>query len=102
MLLVQRGKGRGGGRGGVIIGVVLYLHTELLQGRNHPFAYVKGFFEVGGASALSQSRRLDRHWRNARVLSSHNPMIYRAKLVGSALLHGGHEARQYTVGAAKI
>lgn len=59
-------------------------------------------FEVGGDSALSQGRRLDRHWRNARVLSSHNPMISRAKLVGSALLHGGHEARQYTVGTAKI
>lgn len=57
-------------------------------------------FEVGGASAVNQGRGLDRHWRNARVLASHNPLIYRAKLVGSAVLHGGHEARQYTVGQA--
>ena len=31
----------------MIIGVVLYLHTELLQGGNHSFSDMKGFFEVG-------------------------------------------------------
>src|SRR5699024_9377563 len=39
-------------------------------------------FEVGGASATSQTRALDRHWRNARVLASHNPLIYRARILG--------------------
>src|SRR5690606_4514951 len=34
-------------------------------------------FEVGGASASSAARRLDRHWRNARTLASHNPAILR-------------------------
>ncbi|MEA3129759.1 MAG: alkanesulfonate monooxygenase, partial [Paraburkholderia sp.] len=28
-------------------------------------------FEVGGASATSETRRFDRYWRNARVLASH-------------------------------
>jgi alkylation response protein AidB-like acyl-CoA dehydrogenase len=45
-------------------------------------------FEVGGASAVSQTRQLDRHWRNARTLSSHNPAILRERLVGDYLLNG--------------
>lgn len=44
-------------------------------------------FEVGGASATSQSRRLDRHWRNARTLASHNPAIYRERALGNYYLN---------------
>jgi alkylation response protein AidB-like acyl-CoA dehydrogenase len=45
-------------------------------------------FEVGGASAADRSRALDRHWRNARVVASHNPAIYKERLVGEYALHG--------------
>ena len=45
-------------------------------------------FEVGGASATSNSRRLDRHWRNARTLASHNPTIYREQALGDYYLNG--------------
>lgn len=45
-------------------------------------------FEVGGASAASSSLALDRHWRNARVVASHNPAIYKHRLVGERALHG--------------
>ncbi|WP_187976430.1 acyl-CoA dehydrogenase family protein [Mycetocola sp. JXN-3] len=45
-------------------------------------------FEVGGASATARERNLDRHWRNARVLSSHNPVIYQARALGDDLLNG--------------
>lgn len=45
-------------------------------------------FDVGGASATSQSRRLDRHWRNARTLASHNPAIYRERALGNYYLNG--------------
>jgi alkylation response protein AidB-like acyl-CoA dehydrogenase len=45
-------------------------------------------FEVGGASATSESKRLDRHWRNARTVSSHNPAIYRERAIGDYLLNG--------------
>ncbi len=45
-------------------------------------------FEVGGASATSTSRQLDRHWRNARTVSSHNPAIYKSRLIGDYLLNG--------------
>lgn len=55
-------------------------------------------FEVGGASATSESLRLDRHWRNARVLSQHNPVIYRARAVGQQRLTGDHHTTAVTVG----
>ncbi|MDP4334408.1 acyl-CoA dehydrogenase family protein [Curtobacterium sp. A7_M15] len=45
-------------------------------------------FEVGGASAAERTRALDRHWRNARVVASHNPAVYKERLVGEYALHG--------------
>lgn len=45
-------------------------------------------FEVGGASATSEQRRFDRHWRNARTLASHNPAIYRERALGNYYLNG--------------
>jgi alkylation response protein AidB-like acyl-CoA dehydrogenase len=39
-------------------------------------------FDALGASAIGGSKSLDRHWRNARAVSSHNPVVYKAKLVG--------------------
>lgn len=46
------------------------------------------FFEVGGASATQEHRRLDRHWRNARVIASHNPAIQRERALGEYFLLG--------------
>ncbi len=45
-------------------------------------------FEVGGASAVSEALGLDRHWRNARVLASHNPAIHRERMIGDYMLNG--------------
>jgi alkylation response protein AidB-like acyl-CoA dehydrogenase len=45
-------------------------------------------FDVGGASAATKGKNLDRHWRNARTLASHNPAVYKAQLVGAHDLHG--------------
>lgn len=45
-------------------------------------------FEVGGASAASSARRLDRHWRNARTLASHNPAVLREAYLGDYYLNG--------------
>ena len=45
-------------------------------------------FEVGGASATSETLRLDRHWRNARVIASHNPAIQREAAIGAFHLNG--------------
>ena len=45
-------------------------------------------FEVGGASIVSEGLRLDRHWRNARTVSVHNPAIQKARAIGDHLLNG--------------
>lgn len=45
-------------------------------------------FEVGGASAVGEKLALDRHWRNARTIASHNPAIQRARILGDLYLNG--------------
>lgn len=45
-------------------------------------------FDVGGASAGKQSAALDRHWRNIRTIASHNPVPYKARVLGEHALHG--------------
>ncbi|GGF58516.1 putative acyl-CoA dehydrogenase [Azorhizobium oxalatiphilum] len=45
-------------------------------------------FDVGGASAALKTHNLDRHWRNARTLSSHNPRLYKARAIGQLELNG--------------
>lgn len=45
-------------------------------------------FEVGGASAVGLGFGLDRHWRNARTLASHNPARQRARSIGEFELNG--------------
>ena len=44
------------------------------------------FYEVGGASATFTQRALDRHWRNARTIHSHNPVYLRESTLGARLL----------------
>jgi alkylation response protein AidB-like acyl-CoA dehydrogenase len=45
-------------------------------------------FDTGGASATSRTLNLDRHWRNARTVASHNPLAYKAYATGDYLLNG--------------
>ncbi|EIV96279.1 acyl-CoA dehydrogenase family protein [Frankia sp. QA3] len=46
------------------------------------------FFDAASASTTQSALALDRHWRNARTVSSHNPAIYKARTVGHYLVHG--------------
>lgn len=57
-------------------------------------------FEVGGASALGGSLALDRHWRNARALASHNPARYKARIVGDHLVNTTPIVAWWTSGEA--
>ena len=43
--------------------------------------------ELGGASAASRQKGLDRHWRNIRTITLHNPVAYKAVAIGKNLLH---------------
>lgn len=44
-------------------------------------------FDAGGASATSRDENLDRHWRNARTLGSHNAAMYKARAIGDLLIN---------------
>ncbi|MEJ2871231.1 acyl-CoA dehydrogenase family protein [Actinomycetospora sp. OC33-EN08] len=55
-------------------------------------------FEVGGASITSESLRLDRHWRNARTISVHNPLIYKLQSVGDHVLNGSELPYAWSAG----
>ncbi len=57
-------------------------------------------FDVGGATALGESLRLDRHWRNARTLAQHNPAIYKALSVGDILLNDAEPVYYWHTGIA--
>jgi alkylation response protein AidB-like acyl-CoA dehydrogenase len=45
-------------------------------------------FDVGGASATKRVDNLDRHWRNARTITSHNPTVYKARAIGDHFING--------------
>lgn len=45
-------------------------------------------FDVGGASISAAPLGLDRHWRNARTLAVHNPVVYKQQAVGRFELTG--------------
>lgn len=53
--------------------------------------------DVLGASSLSTEIGLDRHWRNARAVASHNPYPFKARLLGDHLLTGA-EPSAFAVG----
>jgi alkylation response protein AidB-like acyl-CoA dehydrogenase len=44
--------------------------------------------QVASGSTLSTERALDRHWRNLKVLASHNPSVYKHQVLGAYELHG--------------
>ncbi|OBF81725.1 acyl-CoA dehydrogenase, partial [Mycobacterium sp. 852002-51759_SCH5129042] len=56
-------------------------------------------FEVGGASITSEDLRLDRHWRNARTISVHNPAVQKARAIGDHLLNGSELPYAWSAGS---
>ena len=55
-------------------------------------------FDALGASAADRANGLDRHWRNARTITSHNPRVYRSRIVGDFAVNGTWPAGAYRVG----
>ena len=45
-------------------------------------------FLTVGASATSTSKALDRHWRNAQTVATHNPIAFRARAIGDWWING--------------
>ncbi len=55
-------------------------------------------FDGLGASATAKDCNLDRHWRNARTVATHNPAIYKARIVGDYEVNGTAPQRLNAVG----
>jgi alkylation response protein AidB-like acyl-CoA dehydrogenase len=55
-------------------------------------------FDALGASATLRSEGLDRYWRNARTLTSHNPRIYKDRIVGDFAVNGTLPPGQWRIG----
>jgi alkylation response protein AidB-like acyl-CoA dehydrogenase len=52
------------------------------------YATAAKLFDAGGASATQAAHNLDRHWRNVRTISTHNPTFLKASAVGDHLVNG--------------
>ncbi len=52
-------------------------------------------YDALGSSAVTTPTQLDRHWRNARTLASHNPRVYKARIIGDWYLNGANPLNVY-------
>ncbi|MDO7902199.1 acyl-CoA dehydrogenase family protein [Pseudomonas sp. K1(2024)] len=55
-------------------------------------------FNALGASSTRITRQLDRHWRNARTAASHNPVIYKERIVGDWEVNGSEPPYVWQIG----
>lgn len=55
-------------------------------------------FNALSASAASREKALDRFWRNARTVSSHNPLIYKEKSIGDWEVNGTEPIYAWQIG----
>ena len=55
-------------------------------------------FDALGASATDRTLALDRHWRNARTVASHNPLVYKERIVGDWAVNGTPPPRFWIAG----
>ncbi|MFT4149153.1 MAG: acyl-CoA dehydrogenase family protein [Paracoccaceae bacterium] len=44
--------------------------------------------DVSSGSGVTTARALDRHWRNIKVISAHNPRVYKERVLGDHYLNG--------------
>jgi alkylation response protein AidB-like acyl-CoA dehydrogenase len=58
-------------------------------------------FDALSASATRSGLGLDRHWRNARTLASHNPRIYKDRIVGDYVVNNTPPPYQWLPGIQK-
>ena len=58
-------------------------------------------FDALGASATARPQALDRHWRNARTVASHNPRILKARVVGAHAVNGTPPPYAWSIGVTR-
>jgi alkylation response protein AidB-like acyl-CoA dehydrogenase len=57
-------------------------------------------FNALGASSASERLALDRHWRNARTVATHNPLVYKARIVGDWSINGTEPPYVWQIGGS--
>lgn len=77
---------------------------EIAQGQDLVFELIiqssGRLFDALGASATLVPNGLDRFWRNARTLATHNPKIYKTRIAGDFAVNGTPAPDQWAVGVA--
>ncbi|MHC2335417.1 hypothetical protein [Bradyrhizobium sp. USDA 4454] len=58
-------------------------------------------FAHAGASLSSEKLAIDRHWRNARTIASHNPAIFKLRAIGAHELNGEQLPYAWSAGVRK-
>ncbi|KAB2970633.1 acyl-CoA dehydrogenase family protein [Zoogloea sp.] len=58
-------------------------------------------FNALGASAAREGQALDRHWRNARTVATHNPLIYKSRVVGDWHINGTEPPYVWQIGGSR-
>lgn len=85
-----------------------FLRAELAVQQAHVsvpplvLAATSELFDVTGASSVSTGKGLDRHWRNARTVATHNPALFKARSVGDHYLNGTIPTGLNSIGEATI
>jgi alkylation response protein AidB-like acyl-CoA dehydrogenase len=82
-------------RGEVAVEKAQLLVPELVQ------SAAQQLFDVTGASSTSKSKSLDRHWRNARTVATHNPAVFKARIVGDYEVNGTTPEGLHSIGDAR-
>lgn len=58
-------------------------------------------FQTVGALATLRTKALDRHWRNAQTIATHNPIVFRARAIGDYEINGTLPEGLNAIGEAK-
>ena len=64
-------------------------------------AVTQELFQTVGASATLRTKALDRHWRNAQTIATHNPIVFRARSIGDYEINGTLPEGLNAIGEAK-
>jgi len=64
-------------------------------------AVASELFQTVGASATLRTKALDRHWRNAQTIATHNPIVFRARSLGDHEINGTLPEGLNAIGEAK-
>ena len=78
-----------------LLTVIVPRHPERAEALAQEFAVeiASGVLELAGASATDRKYGLDRHWRNVRVHSLHDPARWKYVHLGNNTLHGTRPPR---------